>query len=176
MGLLDDLDGPARASARRGEDRHVVAVVGDGALTGGMAWEALNNIATGKQRRLVVVVNDNGRSYSPTVGGLAERLSGLRTDPRYERTLKTVRERLNRVRVVGPPTYEALHAVKRGLKDALAPQGLFEDLGLKYVGPIDGHDLEAVETALTQAKGYGGPALVHVLTEKGAGSHPAVDD
>ena len=173
---LSYADGLAKAYALRGEDRHVVAVVGDGALTGGMAWEALNNIAAGKERRLVVVVNDNGRSYAPTVGGLAERLSGLRTDPRYERALKTVRERLNRIRVVGPPTYEALHAVKRGLKDALAPQGLFEDLGLKHVGPIDGHDLEAVETALTQAKGYLGPVLVHVITEKGHGYDRAVDD
>ncbi|HLK95438.1 MAG TPA: 1-deoxy-D-xylulose-5-phosphate synthase [Nocardioidaceae bacterium] len=173
---LSYADGLAKAYALRGDDRHVVAVVGDGALTGGMAWEALNNIAAGKDRPLVVVVNDNGRSYSPTVGGLAERLSGLRTDPRYERTLKTVKERLNAVRVVGPTAYEALHAVKRGLKDALAPQGLFEDLGLKHVGPIDGHDLDAVETALRQAKGFGGPVVVHVITEKGHGYDRAVDD
>ncbi len=173
---LSYADGLAKAYALQGLDRHVVAVVGDGALTGGMAWEALNNIAAGKNRRLVVVVNDNGRSYAPTVGGLAERLSGLRTDPRYERALLTVKERLNALKVVGPPTYEALHAVKRGLKDALAPQGLFEDLGLKHVGPIDGHDLDAVETALAQARGYGGPVLVHVLTEKGHGYERAVDD
>ncbi len=173
---LSYADGLAKAYSLQGLDRHVVAVIGDGALTGGMAWEALNNIATGQDRRLVVVVNDNGRSYSPTVGGLAERLSGLRTDPRYERMLATVKERLHRVRGVGPPAYEALHAVKSGLKDALAPQGLFEDLGLKYVGPIDGHDLEAVETSLAQARRFEGPVLVHVLTEKGHGYERAVAD
>ena len=173
---LSYADGLAKAYALQGQDRHVVAVVGDGALTGGMAWEALNNIAAGKERRLVVVVNDNGRSYSPTVGGLAERLAGLRTDPRYERALTSVKERLNAIRVVGPPAYEALHAVKRGIKDALAPQGLFEDLGIKYIGPVDGHDLEVVETALTQARGFDGPVLVHVITEKGHGYDRAVED
>jgi len=173
---LSYADGLAKAYAVRGEDRHVVAVVGDGALTGGMAWEALNTIATGKDRPLVVVVNDNGRSYAPTAGGLAQRLAATRTNPRYEGVLAQVKNRLNRVRLVGPPTYEALHAVKRGLKDALAPQGLFEDLGLKYVGPVDGHDRSAVERALTQAKGFRGPVLVHVITEKGRGYERAVAD
>ncbi|MBA2639859.1 MAG: 1-deoxy-D-xylulose-5-phosphate synthase [Nocardioidaceae bacterium] len=173
---LSYADGLAKAYALHGQDRYVVAVVGDGALTGGMSWEALNNIAAGKDRALVVVVNDNGRSYSQTVGGIAERLAGLRTHPRYERLLSTVKERLNRVRLVGPPTYDALHAAKRGVKDALAPQGLFEDLGLKYVGPVDGHDQDAVETALSQAKRFGGPVLVHVITEKGHGYARAVAD
>ena len=166
---LSYADGLAKAFEIRGEDRAVVAVIGDGALTGGMAWEALNNIAAGKNRRLVIVVNDNGRSYTPTVGGLADHLTALRTNPRYEQVLDAVKHRLNGVRGVGPAVYDALHAMKKGMKDALAPQGLFEDLGLKYVGPIDGHDRPAVEQALRQAKRFGGPVIVHVMTQKGFG-------
>jgi 1-deoxy-D-xylulose-5-phosphate synthase len=166
---LSYADGLAKAYALSTRQRHVVAVVGDGALTGGMAWEALNNIAAGADRRLVIVVNDNGRSYTPTVGGLAAHLASLRTNPRYEQVLEMVTNRLTRTRVVGPPVYEALHAIKKGLKDAVAPQGLFEDLGLKYVGPIDGHDRAAVENALLQAKGFGGPVIVHTITQKGRG-------
>ena len=170
---LSYADGIAKAFQIRGEDRHVVAVIGDGALTGGMAWEALNNIASGKDRRLVMVVNDNGRSYQPTVGGLADHLTSLRTNPRYEQLLDQVKRRLNKNGVVGPAVYDALHAVKKGMKDAIAPQGLFEDLGLKYVGPIDGHDRPAVEQALLQAKRFGGPVIVHVITQKGFGYAPA---
>src|SRR3954467_12572183 len=170
---LSYADGLAKAYAIRGEDRHVAAVIGDGALTGGMAWEALNNIAVGADRRLVMVVNDNGRSYMPTVGGLAKHLTSLRTNPRYEQVLDQVKRRLNGVRGVGPAVYDALHAMKKGMKDALAPQGLFEDLGLKYVGPIDGHDRVAVEQALAQAKRFGGPVIVHVITQKGFGYDPA---
>ncbi len=170
---LSYADGLAKAYAIRGEDRHVVAVIGDGALTGGMAWEALNNIAEGDDRRLVIVVNDNGRSYMPTVGGLANHLTSLRTSPRYEQILDLVKRRLNGVRGVGPAVYDALHAMKKGMKDALAPQGLFEDLGLKYVGPIDGHDRPAVEQALAQAKKFGAPVIVHVHTRKGFGYDPA---
>ncbi|HEX6515253.1 MAG TPA: 1-deoxy-D-xylulose-5-phosphate synthase, partial [Nocardioidaceae bacterium] len=166
---LSYADGLAKAYAIRGENRYVVAVIGDGALTGGMAWEALNNIAANHDRKLVIVVNDNGRSYTPTVGGLANHLTTLRTNPRYEQVLDLVKRRLNGVRGVGPAVYDALHAVKKGMKDALAPQGLFEDLGLKYVGPIDGHDRRAVEQALTQAKRFGGPVIVHVITKKGFG-------
>ena len=170
---LSYADGLAKAFAIRGEDRHVAAVIGDGALTGGMAWEALNNIAAASDRRMVVVVNDNGRSYTPTVGGLANHLTTLRTNPRYEQVLDMVKRRLNGVRGVGPAVYDALHAMKKGMKDALAPQGLFEDLGLKYVGPIDGHDRAAVEQALTQAKRFNGPVIVHVITRKGFGYDPA---
>ncbi|HSJ20812.1 MAG TPA: 1-deoxy-D-xylulose-5-phosphate synthase, partial [Nocardioidaceae bacterium] len=166
---LSYADGLAKAYAIRGEDRYVVAVIGDGALTGGLAWEALNNIAANQDRKLVMVVNDNGRSYTPTVGGLANHLTTLRTNPRYEQVLDLVKKRLNGVRGVGPAVYDALHAVKKGMKDALAPQGLFEDLGLKYVGPIDGHDRPAVEHALAQAKRFGGPVIVHVITKKGFG-------
>ncbi|MCW2747431.1 MAG: 1-deoxy-D-xylulose-5-phosphate synthase [Nocardioidaceae bacterium] len=173
---LSYADGFAKANAILGNNDHVVAVIGDGALTGGMAWEAINNIAADKDRRLVIVVNDNGRSYTPTVGGLANHLANLRTSPRYEPTLDKIKDRLSRTRVVGPPTYEALHAIKKGLKDALAPQGMFEDLGLKYLGPIDGHDREAVERCLSQAKKFDGPVLVHVLTTKGQGYDLAVEN
>ena len=172
---LSYADGMAKAASLRGSDRHVVAVVGDGALTGGMAWEALNNIAANKDRRLVIVVNDNGRSYTPTVGGLANHLNSLRTDPRYERVLELVRSKLSRTPLVGTTAFDALHGIKKGLKDVLAPQGLFEDLGLKYVGPVDGHDQAAVETALTQAKGFNGPVIVHALTQKGHGYQFAVE-
>ncbi len=170
---LSYADGIAKAYAIRGEDRHVVAVIGDGALTGGMAWEALNNIAIARDSRLVMVVNDNGRSYTPTIGGLANALTGLRTNPRYEQVLDLVKKRVNAVPAVGPTAYDALHAVKKGLKDALAPQGLFEDLGLKYVGPVDGHDRAAMEQALQQAKKFGGPVIVHAITRKGFGYDPA---
>ncbi|AYY13416.1 1-deoxy-D-xylulose-5-phosphate synthase [Actinobacteria bacterium YIM 96077] len=179
---LSYADGMAKAFAVRGErHRTAVAVVGDGALTGGMAWEALNNIAGGPQtgshaRSLVMVVNDNGRSYSPTVGGLAEHLAALRTDPRYEQALDLVKRTLNRMPVVGTPTYDALHGLKKGLKDLLAPQGMFEDLGLKYIGPVDGHDRGAVEQALIQAKKFGGPVIVHCITRKGNGYDAALRD
>jgi 1-deoxy-D-xylulose-5-phosphate synthase len=173
---LSYADGLAKAYELRGEDRHVVAVVGDGALTGGMAWEALNNIAAAKDRPLVIVVNDNGRSYNPTVGGLAQHLNALRTNPRYEPVLDLVKRSLARTPLVGAPMYDVLHGIKRGLKDVLSPQGLFEDLGLKYLGPIDGHDLTAVEGALEQAKGFGGPVIVHCLTRKGFGYDAAERD
>ncbi len=178
---LSYADGLARAFTVRGEHhRTVVAVIGDGALTGGMAWEALNNIAaagtTQPGRRIVIVVNDNGRSYTPTVGGLAEHLNTLRTNPRYEQVLDLIKTSLGRTPLVGPPLYEALHGIKRGLKDMLAPQGMFEDLGLKYLGPVDGHNREAVEHALQQAKRFTGPVLVHVVTRKGNGYLAAEQD
>jgi 1-deoxy-D-xylulose-5-phosphate synthase len=172
---LSYADGMAKANQILGRDDHVVAVIGDGALTGGMAWEALNNIAD-CDRRLVVVVNDNGRSYTPTVGGLANRLTEIRTNPKYEPALNAIKDRLNRTRAVGPATYDALHAIKKGIKDALAPQGMFEDLGLKYIGPIDGHDRHALEQALAAARKFGGPVLVHVITTKGQGYDIAVEN
>jgi 1-deoxy-D-xylulose-5-phosphate synthase len=172
---LSYADGLAKAYALRGERRHVVAVVGDGALTGGMCWEALNNIAAARNP-LVIVVNDNGRSYAPTIGGLADHLATLRLNPGYEKVLDLVKEALERTPLVGRPLYEALHAVKKGVKDAVAPQALFEDLGIKYVGPVDGHDVAAVESALGRAKGFGGPVIVHAVTRKGHGYQPAEDD
>ncbi|QYX75996.1 1-deoxy-D-xylulose-5-phosphate synthase [Streptomyces akebiae] len=169
-------DGLAKARQVRGEQGHVVAVIGDGALTGGMAWEALNNIAAAKDRPLIIVVNDNERSYSPTIGGLANHLATLRTTDGYEQFLAWGKDVLLRTPVVGKEVYEALHGAKKGFKDAFAPQGMFEDLGLKYVGPIDGHDTRAVESALRRAKRFHGPVLVHCLTQKGRGYEPAVAD
>ena len=172
---LSYADGLAKAYALRGEKRSVVAVVGDGALTGGMCWEALNNIAT-SGNPLVIVVNDNGRSYDPTIGGLAEHLSTLRLNPGYEKILDTVKDALGSTPLVGKPMYEVLHAVKKGVKDAVAPQAMFEDLGIKYVGAVDGHDRDAVETALRAAKNFGAPVIVHVVTRKGYGYRPAEED
>ncbi|WP_263730895.1 1-deoxy-D-xylulose-5-phosphate synthase [Cellulomonas sp. SG140] len=170
-------DGIAKAYELRGEpDRHVVAVIGDGALTGGMAWEALNNIAAGEDRRLVVVVNDNGRSYAPTIGGLARHLDTLRTTQGYESVLSWGKATLRRSGPPGRLAYDALHGLKKGLKDVVAPQGMFEDLGLKYIGPVDGHDEREVERALRRARAYGGPVIVHVITEKGRGYTPAEQD
>lgn len=170
-------DGIAKARQLLGEtDRHTVAVIGDGALTGGMAWEALNNIAAGVDRRLVIVVNDNGRSYAPTIGGLAQHLDTLRTTQGYESVLTWGKTTLRRSGPPGRFAYEALHGLKKGIKDVVAPQGMFEDLGLKYVGPVDGHDEQAVEHALRRARAYGGPVIVHVITEKGRGYTPAEQD
>jgi 1-deoxy-D-xylulose-5-phosphate synthase len=173
---LSYADGLAKAYALRGERRHVVAVVGDGALTGGMCWEALNNIAGARDRPVVIVVNDNGRSYSPTIGGLADHLASLRLRPGYEKVLEMIKETLPRTPLVGGPLYEALHGIKKGIKDVLAPQGLFEDLGLKYVGPVDGHDMPALESALRRARDFGGPVIVHCVTRKGLGYEPAEKD
>ncbi|GAB3118614.1 1-deoxy-D-xylulose-5-phosphate synthase [Streptomyces calidiresistens] len=174
--VLGWADGLAKANQLLGRDQHVVAVTGDGALTGGMAWEAMNNIAAAKDRPLVIVVNDNERSYSPTIGGLASHLATLRTTDGYERFLTRGKEFLNRTPVVGKPLHDALHGAKKGLKDIIAPQGMFEDLGLKYVGPIDGHDVEALESAFQRAKRFGGPVIVHCITEKGRGYRPARED
>ncbi|WP_018634913.1 1-deoxy-D-xylulose-5-phosphate synthase [Parafrankia elaeagni] len=170
---LSYADGLSRAYALRGENRAVVAVVGDGALTGGMCWEALNNIAA-SDRQVVIVVNDNGRSYSPTIGGLADHLASLRLAPEYEQVLDVVKQVLGRTPLVGAPLFDALHGIKRGIKDVVTPQGMFEDLGLKYVGPIDGHDVAAMESALRRAKDFGGPVIVHAITRKGFG-YPAAE-
>ncbi len=172
---LSYADGLAKAFDVRDQRRPVVAVVGDGALTGGMCWEALNNIA-GADRPVIIVVNDNGRSYAPTVGGFAEHLAGLRLRPGYERLMGTVKAGVPRIPVIGHSLYEAMHGMKRGVKDVLAPQGMFEDLGLKYLGPIDGHDRAALEAAFTLARGFGGPVIVHCVTRKGFGYAPAEND
>jgi 1-deoxy-D-xylulose-5-phosphate synthase len=167
---LSYADGMAKAYRLRGEyDRTVVAVIGDGALTGGMAWEALNNIAVARDSKLVIVVNDNGRSYMPTIGGLATHLSSIRVSQRYEQVLDLIKSTVSNAPLVGSPLFGALHGAKKGLKDFLQPQVLFEDLGLKYIGPIDGHDEGATERALRQANEYGGPVLVHAITNKGFG-------
>jgi 1-deoxy-D-xylulose-5-phosphate synthase len=172
---LSYADGLAKAIRLQRKPGTVVAFVGDGSLTGGMAWEALNNIAASDDLPLVIVVNDNGRSYTPTVGGVARHLTGLRTNPRYEQILELVKRSVSRAPLVGNAAYDILHGIKIGLKDMLAPQGLFSDLGLKYVGPIDGHDIAEVERALLQAKQFRGPVLVHCLTRKGNGFKAAED-
>jgi 1-deoxy-D-xylulose-5-phosphate synthase len=167
---LSYADGMAKAYRLRGEhDRTVVAVIGDGALTGGMAWEALNNIAVARDSRLVIVVNDNGRSYQPTIGGLASHLSAIRVNQRYEQVLDLIKTTVTSTPVVGSPLFGALHGAKKGLKDFLQPQVLFEDLGIKYIGPIDGHDEQTLEQALRRAAEYGRPVLVHAITRKGFG-------
>jgi len=167
---LSYADGMAKAYKLRGEyDRTGVAVIGDGALTGGMAWEALNNIAVARDSRLVIVVNDNGRSYQPTIGGLASHLSSMRVSQRYEQVLDLIKTTVTSTPIVGSPLFGALHGAKKGLKDFLQPQVLFEDLGIKYIGPIDGHDEQMTEHALRQAAEYGGPVLVHAITRKGFG-------
>ncbi|MFI1236904.1 1-deoxy-D-xylulose-5-phosphate synthase [Nocardia salmonicida] len=166
---LSYADGLAKAFALTDQDRTVVAVVGDGALTGGMCWEALNNIAGAPDRPVVVVVNDNGRSYAPTIGGLADRLTALRTQPAYEHALVAGKRILKSIPAVGDSAYSMVHALKAGIKDAVSPQELFSDLGMKYVGPVDGHDLVALEAAMRRAKDFGGPVVVHVVTRKGNG-------
>ncbi|MEV6910487.1 1-deoxy-D-xylulose-5-phosphate synthase [Amycolatopsis sp. NPDC051071] len=171
---LSYVDGLAKAFELGGGGRHTIAVVGDGALTGGMCWEALNNIAANPRRPVVIVINDNGRSYSPTIGGVADHLASLRLKPGYERVLDRGKELLRHTPLVGKPIYAALHAAKAGLKDALSPQMMFSDLGLKYLGPVDGHDLVALEKAFQSARDFGGAVIVHVVTEKGHGYEPAV--
>lgn len=171
---LSYVDGLAKAFELGGGGRHAIAVVGDGALTGGMCWEALNNIAANPRRPVVIVINDNGRSYSPTIGGVADHLASLRLKPGYERVLDRGKELLRHTPIVGKPIYAALHAAKAGLKDALSPQMMFSDLGLKYLGPVDGHDLVALEKAFQSARDFGGAVIVHVVTEKGHGYEPAV--
>ncbi|MGB6573684.1 MAG: 1-deoxy-D-xylulose-5-phosphate synthase [Trebonia sp.] len=167
---LSYADGMAKAYRLRGEyDRTVVAVIGDGALTGGMAWEALNNIAVARDSKIVIVVNDNGRSYQPTIGGLASHLASIRMSQRYENVLDLIKTSVTRTPLVGQPLYGALHGAKKGLKDFLQPQVLFEDLGIKYIGPIDGHDELMTEHALRKAAEYSGPVLVHTITRKGFG-------
>lgn len=173
---LSYADGLAKAFELSGyRNRRVVAVVGDGALTGGMCWEALNNIAAA-QRPIVIVVNDNGRSYAPTIGGFAEHLARLRLQPGYEKVLEEGRKAVRRVPIIGEFWYQSMHSIKAGIKDALSPQVMFTDLGLKYVGPIDGHDENAVETALRSARGFNAPVIVHVVTRKGMGYAPAEND
>jgi 1-deoxy-D-xylulose-5-phosphate synthase len=167
---LSYADGMAKAYKLRGEyDRTVVAVIGDGALTGGMAWEALNNIAVARDSKLVIVVNDNGRSYQPTIGGLASHLNSIRVSQRYEQVLDLIKTTVTAAPIVGNPLFGALHGAKKGLKDFLQPQVLFEDLGIKYIGPIDGHDEPMMEHALRKAGEYSGPVLVHAITRKGFG-------
>jgi len=158
------------------DDSYIVAVIGDGALTGGMAYEALNHIAQIQPERFIIVINDNGRSYAPTVGGLAAHLSALRVSPRYERSKEVLGEMARRIPVVGETTDEALHRIKEAVKTMLQPATFLDVLGIKYTGPIDGHDLESLEATLERAKQFQEPIVVHAVTEKGRGYEPALGD
>ena len=170
-------DGISRAHAAKGEtDRHVVAVIGDGALTGGMAWEALNNISDDNDRSLVIVVNDNGRSYAPTIGGFAKHLNSIRTEKWYKRLHRFSRKSFFRLGLFGKLVFSAAEGAGKGWINTFAPKGLFPNLDIKYIGPIDGHDLDAMETALKQAKHYNAPVIVHAITQKGKGYDPAISD
>ncbi|GAB3648063.1 1-deoxy-D-xylulose-5-phosphate synthase [Corynebacterium nasicanis] len=173
---LSYADGMAKAFEMSGLDRNVVAVVGDGALTGGMCWEALNNIASGHERNVVIVVNDNGRSYSPTIGGFADNLARLRMERSYDEIMEHGKKTLKSMGWVGERTFEALAAFKEGVKSQLIPTEMFPELGMKYVGPVKGHDLKSLLHALTYARDYQGPIIVHAVTEKGHGYGPAVND
>lgn len=174
---LSYADGLSKAKQLNGDHRHsVIAVVGDGALTGGMCWEALNNIAAGRDRKVVVVVNDNGRSYSPTIGGFAENLARLRMEHFYDRVMEKGKTSLKSMGWVGERTFEALHAFKEGVKSTVIPTEMFPELGMKYIGPVNGHDQRAVDNALSYARDYEGPIIVHVVTEKGRGYAPAEQD
>jgi len=168
--------GIAEARLRKGVGGHVVAVIGDGALTGGMAYEALNQIAHLQPPNLIIVINDNGRSYAPTVGGLARHLSQLRVDPRYERIKDDISRLLRDLPLVGSTADQAAYRVKEGLKQLLQPSTIFESLGIKYAGIVNGHDEPALEEVLSRSKRLREPVVVHVVTEKGHGYGPAVDD
>ncbi|WP_295628356.1 1-deoxy-D-xylulose-5-phosphate synthase [uncultured Corynebacterium sp.] len=171
---LSTADGIAKGFAIRGEHhRHVVAVVGDGALTGGMCWEALNNIASGKDRSVVVVINDNGRSYSPTIGGLAENLAALALQPAYDMVMRQGKSGLERMGRTGEFVGRIVYGAKEGLKSTVMPQEMFSELGIKYMGPVDGHNIRSLENALRHAREFGGPVIVHAKTHKGRGFAPA---
>jgi 1-deoxy-D-xylulose-5-phosphate synthase len=154
----------------------VIAVIGDGALTGGMAYEALNQIAHLQPPNLIIVINDNGRSYAPTVGGLAHHLSQLRIDPRYESIKEDISRLLRDLPLVGSTADQAAYRVKESLKQLLQPSTVFETLGIKYAGLVNGHDEAALEEVLRRASRLRSPVVVHVVTEKGHGYEPAVED
>lgn len=168
-------DGIAKAYRLTGQDdRYVVALIGDGALTGGMAWEALNNISDDNDRKLVIIVNDNGRSYAPTIGGFARTLNNIRTEQTYRKLYRLSRRFFERFGWLGRSAFSMIRGAGKGLLGSVTPKSMFPNLDLKYIGPIDGHDLQAVEQALEQAKKYAYPVIVHVITQKGKGFDPAV--
>ncbi|MEN9954466.1 MAG: hypothetical protein RLZZ41_130 [Actinomycetota bacterium] len=170
-------DGIAKAyRITKQDDRYVIVVVGDGALTGGMTWEALNNISDDNDRKLVIVVNDNGRSYAPTIGGLARYLNGIRTERIYRRLYRLSRKVFYKFGMPGRMVYSTLRGAAKGLLGTFAPKGIFPNLDLKYIGPVNGHDMNAMEEALKQAKKYANPVIVHAITQKGKGYEPAVSD
>jgi 1-deoxy-D-xylulose-5-phosphate synthase len=171
-------DGISRAFEMTGQsDRHVIAVVGDGALTGGMTWEALNNISDDNTRRLIIVVNDNGRSYAPTIGGMARFLNTVRTRRTYRNLYFFSRDAFDRLGAPGRAVYRGVRGGMHGFLSRFSNnEALYSNLDIKYIGPVDGHDLEAMQEALRQAKGYGAPVIVHTITQKGKGYDPAMQD
>ena len=170
-------DGISRAYKLTGQgDRAVVAVIGDGALTGGMAWEALNNITDDNDRKLIIVVNDNGRSYAPTIGGLARYLNEVRTEPMYRKMYRSSRRFFSRFGVPGRLLFSTVRGAGKGLLGTFAPKSMFPNLDIKYIGPIDGHDIEAMEQALRQAEKFEAPVIVHAITQKGRGFTLAEED
>ncbi len=171
-------DGISRAFAATGrDDRHVVAIVGDGALTGGMTWEALNNISDDNERNLIIVVNDNGRSYAPTIGGISRHLTRVRTAPAYRELYKTSGEVFGRFGAPGRALFRAVRGGTHGFLSRLTNnKDLYSNLDIKYIGPVDGHDIGALTEALQRAKDFSAPVIVHVVTEKGHGYQPARDD
>lgn len=171
-------DGISRAFAMTDQpDRHVVAVVGDGALTGGMTWEALNNISDDNSRNLVIVVNDNGRSYAPTIGGMARFLNGVRTRRSYRNLHVSSRAFFDRLGTPGRALYRGVRGGLHGFLSRFSNnESLYSNLDIKYIGPVHGHDVEALTEALRQARDYGAPVIVHTITQKGKGYEPAVLD
>jgi 1-deoxy-D-xylulose-5-phosphate synthase len=171
-------DGISRAFQRTDQaDRTVVVVVGDGALTGGMTWEALNNISDGNDRRLVIIVNDNGRSYAPTIGGMARFLNSVRTRREYRALYEKTRDFADHFGTPGRAVYRGMRGGMHGFLSRFTNnEALYSNLDIKYIGPVDGHDEKAMEAALRQAKDYGAPVIVHAITEKGHGFEPALKD
>ena len=171
-------DGISRAFTMTGQDdRHVVAVVGDGALTGGMTWEALNNISDDNARRLVIVVNDNGRSYAPTIGGMARFLNDVRTRRSYRNLYASSKRLFDLFGGPGRALYRGIRGGTHGFLSRFTNnEALYSNLDIKYIGPIHGHDLHAMREALEQAKNYGAPVIVHAITQKGKGYEPALHD
>ncbi|QNE34007.1 1-deoxy-D-xylulose-5-phosphate synthase [Leifsonia shinshuensis] len=171
-------DGISRAFEMTGQnDRHVVAVVGDGALTGGMTWEALNNISDDNNRRLIIIVNDNGRSYAPTIGGMARFLNTVRTRRGYRNLYLTSRKAFDKLGAPGQSFYRGIRGGLHGFLSRFSNnESLYSNLDIKYIGPVHGHDIEAMEEALRQAKNYGAPVIVHAITQKGRGYEPALRD
>jgi 1-deoxy-D-xylulose-5-phosphate synthase len=153
----------------------VVAVIGDGSLTGGMAYEGLNNLGHSGSR-VVVVLNDNGRSYAPTVSRLSESLTRIRLHPGLKSIRSRLEEALRVLPAVGPLAYSSLQGMYSAIREVVEPTAFFESLGVRYVGPVDGHDIGGLEGTLRQAAGYDGPIVIHVLTHKGRGYAPAEDD
>ncbi len=169
-------DGISRGQILSDDYSNVIAVIGDGALTGGLAWEAINNISEYKDRRLIIVINDNGRSYAPTIGGLAKYFNHLRTNVKYESFKKDLKKSLSTVGKVGSFLYELLHGIKEGVKDIVTPNVIFENLGIKYVGPVDGHNISQLCEVFQRVSCLNKPVIVHVITQKGRGYSPAEND